>query len=161
MVDWTGRPRGLGHPSCWVSSVSSAWPLPTVKWPRLLPWSLGAQKTGSRNFQDSYQTQHHFHPIPLFKTITDCSWPWGRPHACRKEGMDAATFQPSCRQAGSENCLEPKRSSLPRLLRKAPSLLLLGGLITKAAKSNLSRYHYLKYLSKYHYLNKGGNPYHS
>lgn len=66
MVDWTGRPRGLGHPSCWVSSVSSAWPLPTVKWPRLLPWSLGAQKTGSRNFQDSYQTQHHFHPIPLF-----------------------------------------------------------------------------------------------
>lgn len=120
MVDWTGRPRRLCHPSCWLSSVSSTCPLPTVKWPRLLPCRLWAPKTGSRNFQDTYQTQHHFLPIPLFKSITDCSWPWGRPHACRREGMEAAPFQTSYSQAGRENCSEPKRSSLTSCWERTP-----------------------------------------
>lgn len=70
----------------------------------------------------------------------------GGAHACRREGTDGSHLPDKLISnrmtafSGTEEILSAQTA-----LRKAPSLLFLGGPMTNAAKSNLSKYNCLKY----------------
>lgn len=126
-VDWAGCPRGLLHPRCSPSSVSSTWPLPTVKLPGHLTWRSWHQNQEAETSRTlSVRPKANTVSLPPYSMIqnyhqpthvpgsggTDASSPWGR-GPCLQEGSN--WWQPSLRQATTkqeERIVWNRRNSL-------------------------------------------------
>ena len=71
----------------------------------------------------------------------------GGAHACGKEGIDGSHLSDKLPPNKKRELFGTEEILSAQTTEKGPALLLLGGPLAKAAKSNLSKYCYLNYRS--------------